>query len=59
MQDLDMQPENTPQLWILGLRAGKTVTRDEADILAWAWRALYSETIRAHIDEKELTVKRK
>ena len=38
MQDRDMQPENMPKYWILGLRAGKTVTQNEADIIAWAWR---------------------
>ena len=58
MQDLDMQPDNTPEYWILGLKEGKTIIRDEADIIAWAWRALYAETIRAHIDNKEVNFKR-
>jgi hypothetical protein len=38
----------------VGLYEGKPLEKETADIVAWAWRALYAAVVQAHADEKHI-----
>ena len=38
----------------MGLHKGKPLGKEAADIVAWAWRALYAAAVKAHSDEKRM-----
>ena len=38
----------------MGLHKGKPLEKEAADIVAWAWRALYAAAVKAHSDEKRM-----
>ena len=38
----------------MGLHKGKPLEKEAADIVAWAWRALYAAAVKAHSDEKQM-----
>ena len=52
---LDPHPHYVyPGFWIVALYEGKPLEREAADIVAWAWRALYAAVVKAHADEKHI-----
>lgn len=46
---IDHTPDET--FWIVGLFKNKPVDKEAADIIAWAWRALYAATVKARTDD--------
>jgi hypothetical protein len=55
MGALSMDASDNKRKWILGmLPSGKTVGREEAAIIFWAWRCLYAEVVAARIDNRDL-----
>ena len=46
--------ERSATFWIVGLYKGKSLEKEAADIVAWAWRALYAAVVKAHADEKHI-----
>ena len=38
----------------MGLHKGKPLEKEAADIVAWAWRALYAAAVKAHSDEEQI-----
>ena len=55
MGTLNMDASGSKRKWILGiLPSGKTVGREEAAIIFWAWRCLYAEVVAARVDNREL-----
>ena len=50
-EDLLIDHTPTATFWIVGLYNGKPLDKEAADIVAWAWRALYAAVVKAHSDE--------
>ena len=46
-----IENERNATFWIVGLYNGKPLEKEAADIVAWAWRALYVAVVKAHSDE--------
>ena len=61
-REVRVQPGMTefchPERWEVRGADSVSFCGSEPGSIAWAWRALYAETIRAHIHEKELNLKR-
>ena len=49
-----IENERNETFWIVGLHKGKPLEKKAADIVAWAWRALYAAAVKAHSDEKQM-----
>ena len=49
-----IENERNETFWIVGLHKGKPLEKEAADIVAWAWRALYAAAVKAHSDEKRM-----
>eukprot|EP00966_Prymnesium_polylepis_P065102 1510942-Prymnesium_polylepis.3 len=49
--------ERNATFWIVGLYTEKPLEKEAADIVAWAWRALYAAAVKAHSDEKQIDYK--
>ena len=59
MSYLCMPLPDHPTTWIMGTKGpNKIVNREEADLVALAWRALYAEIIRARLDNEPLNFDR-
>ena len=59
MQRLGLKSENSTKFRITGIRAdGKIVDKESAALMFWAWRALYAETVRAHLENKPMRLDR-
>jgi hypothetical protein len=59
MQRLGLKSENSTKFRITGIRAdGKIVDKESAALIFWAWRALYAETVRAHLENKPMRLDR-
>ena len=59
MRALNMNP-GCRLFWLFGLKPGRNkwepADPEEAAMISWAWRALYAEVTRAHIDDKPLDI---
>ena len=49
-----IENERNETFWIVGLHKGNPLEKEAADIVTWAWRALYAATVKAHSDEKQM-----
>jgi len=58
MEELLIEHTRTATFWIVGIHKGKPIDREAADIVAWAWRALYAAVVKAHMDDKPLDFNR-
>ena len=47
MEELLIDHTRTATFWIVGLYNGKPLDKEAADIVAWAWRALYAAAVKA------------
>ena len=56
MQRLGLQCELRPKFWITGLIGGKKLDKESAAMVFWAWRALYAQTINAHLNNKHMNL---
>ena len=55
MTEVRMQPENTAVFWITGTRSdGERADSEEMAIIILAWRSLYAETIKHHLENSEM-----
>ena len=49
---------NSPQFWLTGvLQSGKAVDTESAAFIFWAWRALYVESVSAHLANRNMNLK--
>ena len=59
MRALNMNP-GCRLFWLFGLKPSRNkwepADPEEAAMINWAWRALYAEVTRAHIDDKPLDI---
>ena len=57
LETLGLPAENHPSFWILGeLQNGRIACAETQGILCLAWRALYAETVKAHLDDQPLRI---
>ena len=54
MDELLIDNERSATFWIVGIYKGKTLDKEAADIVAWAWRALYAATVKAHAENTHI-----
>jgi len=48
-----------PKFWITGiLQGGKAVDKESAAFIFWAWRALYAESVHAHLHDTHMNLKK-
>ena len=47
MEELLIDHTRTATFWVVGLYNGRPLNKEAADIVAWAWRALYEAAIKA------------
>jgi hypothetical protein len=49
---------NSPKFWLTGiLQSGKAVDTESAAFIFWAWRALYAESVSAHLANRNMNLK--
>ena len=51
MEELLIDHTRTATFWIVGLYNGKPLYKEAADIVAWAWLALYAAAVKEHSDD--------
>jgi hypothetical protein len=49
---------DSPKFWLTGiLQSGKAVDTESAAFMFWAWRALYAESVSAHLANRNMNLK--
>ena len=52
--ELLIENDRNATFWIVGLHKGKPLEKEAADIVMWAWRALYAAVVKAHSDDTHI-----